>query len=86
MKPKLKMNLLMGMKRLLMIYELDGHDAPVSSRYTMEYLPDEKITNNFRAPKVAKPDDPRYSTPEQDKERARRRAREAKRAAKEENK
>jgi len=64
----------------LFIYELDENDRPVSCRYTTEYMPDDKVTNNFRAPKVPKPDDPRYSTPEQDKERARKRAEQARRA------
>ena len=65
----------------LFIYELDENDRPVSCRYVTEFMPDEKITNNFRCPKIERPDDPAYATREQDKARARRRAEEAGRAA-----
>jgi len=44
----------------LFIYEMDDNDRVTSASYTTEYMPDEKVTSNFRAPKVPKPDDPRY--------------------------
>lgn len=65
----------------LFIYELDENDRPVSGRFTTEYLPDEKVTNNFRCPKIERPDDPMYATRKQDAERARRRAKDVRPAA-----
>jgi len=44
----------------LHIYELDDNNRVTSSAYTTEYMPDAKITSNFRTPKIPRPDDPRY--------------------------
>ncbi|MBE6399934.1 MAG: histidine phosphatase family protein [Lentisphaerae bacterium] len=44
----------------LHIYELDDNDRVKSSAYTTEYMPDAKVTSNFRTPKIPRPDDPRY--------------------------
>ena len=57
----------------LFIYELDENDQPVSCRYTTEFIPDEKVTNNFRCPKIERPNDPQYMTKQQEKEAAARR-------------
>ena len=46
----------------LFVFELDENDKVVKSRYTTEYMPDEKVTNNFNIPKVPKPGDRRYKT------------------------
>lgn len=54
----------------LFIYELDENDRPVSCRYTTEFMPDEKVTSNFRCPKIERPDDPAYATRKQEAERA----------------
>jgi hypothetical protein len=35
----------------------------IGGGYTTKYMPDEKVTSNYRAPKVPKPDDPRYEVP-----------------------
>ena len=44
----------------LHIYELDDNNRVKSSSYTTEYMPDAKVTSNFRTPKIPRPDDPRY--------------------------
>jgi len=36
----------------LWIYELDDKDQVISARYTTEFMPDEKVTNNCKAPKL----------------------------------
>ncbi len=41
-------------------FELDDNNKVTKASYTTEYMPDEKITSNFRMPKVPRPDDPRY--------------------------
>ncbi len=44
----------------LYAFELDENDKVVKSYHTTEYLPDSKVTNNFRTPKIPRVDDPRY--------------------------
>ena len=43
-------------------FELNDEGKVVKASYTTEYMPDEKVTSNFRMPKVPKPEDPRYET------------------------
>ncbi len=43
-------------------FGLNDEGKVVKASYTTEYMPDEKVTSNFRIPKVPKPDDPRYET------------------------
>ena len=45
----------------LYIFELDEKDQVKGGRYTTEFMEDKDITNNFRAPKILRPDDPRYA-------------------------
>ena len=45
----------------LFTFELDDSNRVKNSSYTTEYLPDEKVTSNFRIPKIPRPDDPRYT-------------------------
>ena len=47
----------------LFIFELNDQNQVVSASYTTEYMPDEMLTNNFKAPKIPRPDDPRYAKP-----------------------
>ena len=47
----------------LFILELNDQNQVVSASYTTEYMPDEMLTNNFKAPKIPRPDDPRYAKP-----------------------
>ena len=47
----------------LSIFEFDDEGKMIGGGYTTEYMPDEKVTSNYRAPKVPKPDDPRYEVP-----------------------
>ena len=44
----------------LFTFELDTDGKVTSATYTTEYMTDDIVTNNFRTPKVAKPDDQRY--------------------------
>lgn len=44
----------------LFTFELDADGKVTSASYTTEYMTDDIVTNNFRTPKVAKPDDQRY--------------------------
>ena len=44
----------------LFTFELNEKNEVVKASYTTEYMPDEKVTNNFRKPKIPRPDDPRY--------------------------
>ncbi len=62
------------------IYTLDDNDQPIAGIYTTEFMPDEIVTNNFKCPKIERPDDPAYMT--KDQERAAKRAQKAKNAKK----
>ncbi|MBO5792040.1 MAG: histidine phosphatase family protein [Lentisphaeria bacterium] len=44
----------------LFAIELDENDNIVKASYTTEFLPDAKVTSNFRTPKIPRTDDPRY--------------------------
>lgn len=44
----------------LFTFELNDKNEVIRSSYTTEYMPDEKVTNNFRKPKIHRPNDPRY--------------------------
>ena len=44
-------------------FELNDENKVVKSKYTTKYMPDEKVTSNFRVPKIPRPDDPRYDQP-----------------------
>lgn len=44
----------------LFAFELNEKNEVVKASYTTEYMPDSKVTNNFRKPKIPRPDDPRY--------------------------
>ena len=62
----------------LYIYEIDDQNKLIGGRYTTEFMEDTELTNNFRCPKVERPNDKRYMTLAQDKaDRAKRRNKEA---------
>ena len=67
----------------LFIYELNGRNEVISTRYETGFMKEEDITSNFRCPKIERPDDPRYMTREQDRAN-RAKQREAARKAKQE--
>ena len=52
----------------LFIFELNDRNEVTGGRYTTEYLDDRDVTNNFRCPKIERPDDPKYMTRAQEKE------------------
>ncbi len=41
-------------------FEINSGGKVTNALYTTEYLPDEKVTSNFRTPKIPRPDDPQY--------------------------
>ena len=46
----------------LFTFELNDDNQVIRTSYTTEYLPDDKVTNNFRAPKIPRPNDKRYES------------------------
>ena len=52
----------------LFVFELNDRNEVTGGRYTTEYLDDRDVTNNFRCPKIERPDDPKYMTRAQEKE------------------
>ncbi|MBR2345827.1 MAG: histidine phosphatase family protein [Lentisphaeria bacterium] len=44
-------------------FALDDNGKVVKGYYTTEYMPDAKVTSNFRTPKIPRPDDPKYEMP-----------------------
>jgi broad specificity phosphatase PhoE len=44
----------------LFTFELNDQNQVVKSSYTTKYMDDSKVTNNFRKPKIPRPNDPRY--------------------------
>ena len=55
----------------LFIFELDENDHVIQASYTTEYMPDEKVTSNFRTPKIPRLDDSRYENRAVKKEKTR---------------
>lgn len=51
----------------LYIVELNEKDQVIKRRYTTEFMADKDVTNNFRCPKIERPNDPKYMTRAQDK-------------------
>ncbi|MBO4632646.1 MAG: histidine phosphatase family protein, partial [Lentisphaeria bacterium] len=51
----------------LYIFELDDQNRVTGGRYTTSFMADRDVTNNFRCPKIERPDEPRYMTRAQDK-------------------
>ena len=46
---------------------LNKENQVIGYSYTTEFMDDKELTNNFRCPKIERPDDPRYMTRAQDK-------------------
>lgn len=46
----------------LYVFELNEKDQVTGGKYTTEFMADKDLTSNFRAPKIPRPDDPRYET------------------------
>lgn len=63
----------------LYVFEIDDRGKVVSGKYITSHIPDEKLTDNFRCPKIERPDDPRYRTRAQQKAINEKRRREAER-------
>lgn len=58
----------------LFIFTVNEKNQILRSEKTLEYLPKDMVTNNFRCPLVERPHDPAYMTRIQDQEDRRRRA------------
>ena len=70
----------------LYIFELNDREQVVSGRYTTEFMNDKDVTNNFRCPKIERPNDPQYMTRAGDRaDRAKRAAKNKKQAGKAKN-
>jgi broad specificity phosphatase PhoE len=50
----------------LYIYELNDKNQVIGYKYITEFMDDKELTNNFRSPKIERPDDKRYMTRAQD--------------------
>lgn len=50
----------------LYIYKLNDKNQVIGYSYTTEFMDDKELTNNFRCPKIERPEDKRYMTKAQD--------------------
>ena len=45
---------------VLFAFELNSRNEVIKGEYITDFIPEKNLTNNFKAPKIPRPDDPRY--------------------------